>query len=167
MTSRASTPSVSAATTWCFDIPTRRVFYAGITAHPTGAWTTQTGRNLLLRHEEALAGCKAFVREKAGSSPHSSVRFCRPRAPSSSTTAKRRHSPGQTPEVRRSRRRPLSDGSAFGCEILDALDDCGVAGSAASMRRTDRGRVRARWPPSRQCGGQLDCRPSGCRPRNP
>lgn len=45
------------------DIKTRRVFYAGITAHPTGAWTTQAARNLFLRHGQALAGCKALVRD--------------------------------------------------------------------------------------------------------
>ena len=46
------------------DIETRRVFYAGITAHPTGTWTTQAARNLFLRHEQALAGCKALVRDR-------------------------------------------------------------------------------------------------------
>ena len=46
------------------DIKTRRVFYAGITAHPTGAWTTQAARNLFLRHSDALAGCKALVRDR-------------------------------------------------------------------------------------------------------
>ena len=46
------------------DIKTRRVFYAGITDHPTGAWTTQAARNLFLRHSDALAGCKALVRDR-------------------------------------------------------------------------------------------------------
>lgn len=46
------------------DITTRRVFYAGITAHPTGDWTTQAARNLFLRHDQALAGCKALVRDR-------------------------------------------------------------------------------------------------------
>ena len=46
------------------DIETRRVFYAGITAHPTGDWTTQAARNLFLRHSDALAGCKALVRDR-------------------------------------------------------------------------------------------------------
>ena len=46
------------------DIETRRVFYAGITAHPTGDWTTQAARNLFLRHGEALAGCRALVRDR-------------------------------------------------------------------------------------------------------
>jgi transposase InsO family protein len=46
------------------DIQTRRVFHAGITAHPTGAWTTQAARNLFLRHDKALARCKALVRDR-------------------------------------------------------------------------------------------------------
>ena len=46
------------------DIPTRRVFYAGITAHPTGQWTVQAARNLFLRHADALADCKALVRDR-------------------------------------------------------------------------------------------------------
>lgn len=46
------------------DIETRRVFYAGITAHPTGDWTTQAARNLFLRHHQALARCKALVRDR-------------------------------------------------------------------------------------------------------
>ena len=46
------------------DIKTRRVFYAGITAHPTGEWTTQAARNLFLWHSDALAGCKALVRDR-------------------------------------------------------------------------------------------------------
>ncbi len=46
------------------DIPTRRVFYAGITDHPTGEWTTQAARNLFLRHGDALAGCKALARDR-------------------------------------------------------------------------------------------------------
>ena len=45
------------------DIKTRRVFYAGTTAHPTGNWTTQAARNLFLRHGDALAECKALVRD--------------------------------------------------------------------------------------------------------
>lgn len=45
------------------DIKTRQVFYAGITDHPTGAWTTQAARNLFLRHGPALASCKPLVRD--------------------------------------------------------------------------------------------------------
>ncbi|MBC8195357.1 MAG: transposase [Acidimicrobiia bacterium] len=45
-------------------IPTRQVFYAGTTANPTGAWTTQAARNLLLRHTNHLAGSRALVRDR-------------------------------------------------------------------------------------------------------
>ena len=38
------------------NVKTREVFYAGITAHPTGAWTTQAARNLFLRHRDQLDG---------------------------------------------------------------------------------------------------------------
>jgi putative transposase len=46
------------------DLRTRAVFYAGVTDHPTGEWATQAARNLFLRHREALAGCKALVRDR-------------------------------------------------------------------------------------------------------
>ncbi len=45
-------------------IPTRQVFYAGTTANPTGAWTTQTARNLFLRHADQLKGSTALVRDR-------------------------------------------------------------------------------------------------------
>jgi len=45
-------------------IPTRQVFYAGVTANPTGAWTTQAARNLFLRDGEKLAGSRALVRDR-------------------------------------------------------------------------------------------------------
>jgi transposase len=34
------------------DVTSREVFFAGITANPTGAWTTQAARNLFLRHHD-------------------------------------------------------------------------------------------------------------------
>lgn len=45
-------------------IETRKVFFAGVTANPTGAWTTQAARNLFLRHGDQLAGARALVRER-------------------------------------------------------------------------------------------------------
>ena len=39
------------------------MFYAEITDHPTGGWSTQAARNLFLRHHKALGGCKALVRD--------------------------------------------------------------------------------------------------------
>ena len=46
------------------DITTRQVFLAGITAHPTGAWSTQAARNLFLRHSARLANAGALVRDR-------------------------------------------------------------------------------------------------------
>jgi putative transposase len=45
-------------------IPTRQVFYAGTTANPTGAWTTQAARNLFLRHADQLTDARALVRDR-------------------------------------------------------------------------------------------------------
>lgn len=43
---------------------TRQVFYAGVTANPTGAWTTQAARNLFIRHADQLDGARALVRDR-------------------------------------------------------------------------------------------------------
>jgi putative transposase len=45
-------------------IPTRQVFFAGVTANPTGAWTTQAARNLFLQHRDQLAGSGALIRDR-------------------------------------------------------------------------------------------------------
>jgi transposase InsO family protein len=45
-------------------VETREVFYAGATANPTGAWTTQAARNLFLRHGEQLSGARSLVRDR-------------------------------------------------------------------------------------------------------
>ena len=45
-------------------VQTREVFYAGATANPTGAWTTQAARNLFLRHSAQLDGAGALVRDR-------------------------------------------------------------------------------------------------------
>ena len=37
------------------DIGTRTVYLAGVTDHPSGVWTTQTARNLLLQYGHQLA----------------------------------------------------------------------------------------------------------------
>ncbi len=47
------------------DIISREVFLAGVTAHPTGAWTTQAARNLFLHHGNQLTGAGALVRDRA------------------------------------------------------------------------------------------------------
>ena len=46
------------------NVNTREVIFAGITANPTGPWTTQAARNLFLRHGEQLADSKALVRHR-------------------------------------------------------------------------------------------------------
>ena len=47
------------------DIRTRTVYFAGITDHPTGVWTTQAARNLLIQHGHQLADAQALVRDRA------------------------------------------------------------------------------------------------------
>ena len=47
------------------DITNREVLYGGITANPTAAWTTQSARNLLLRHPQQLTHTRALVRDRA------------------------------------------------------------------------------------------------------
>lgn len=65
-TSSPSTPPYSAGTTSCSSStsPTRQVFYAGVTAYPTGAWATQAARNLFLRHADKVADSRALVRDR-------------------------------------------------------------------------------------------------------
>ncbi len=46
------------------DVTTREVFYAGITANPSGPWTTQAARNLFLRHADRLTDARALVRDR-------------------------------------------------------------------------------------------------------
>jgi putative transposase len=46
------------------EVETRQVFFAGLTANPTGAWTTQAARNLFLRHRDRLGGARALVRDR-------------------------------------------------------------------------------------------------------
>ena len=41
------------------------MYFAGITDHPTGVWTTQAARNLFLHHADGLAGTRALVRDRA------------------------------------------------------------------------------------------------------
>ncbi len=48
------------------NIPTREVTLAGITLHPTGAWTTQAARNLFITIIDMFEGCKMLVRDGAG-----------------------------------------------------------------------------------------------------
>ncbi len=45
-------------------VNTREVFFAGTTANPTGAWTTQAARNLFLTHANQLDSARALVRDR-------------------------------------------------------------------------------------------------------
>ena len=45
-------------------IETRQVIFAGLTANPTGAWTTQAVRNLFLNQADQLTGARALVRDR-------------------------------------------------------------------------------------------------------
>jgi putative transposase len=46
------------------DVTTREVYFAGVTANPTGRGTTQAARNLFLRHADQLTGARALVRDR-------------------------------------------------------------------------------------------------------
>ena len=47
------------------DITNREVLYGGITANPTGAWTTQAARNLFVCHPSRFTHSRALVRDRA------------------------------------------------------------------------------------------------------
>ena len=44
-------------------VRTRDVIFTGVTANPTGAWTTQAARNLFIDHFERLGDARALVRD--------------------------------------------------------------------------------------------------------
>jgi len=46
------------------DATSREVFFAGITANPTGPCTTQAARSLFIRHSDRLTGARALVRDR-------------------------------------------------------------------------------------------------------
>ena len=60
------------------DIPTRRVYFAGVPDHPTGVWTTQAARNLLLQHGHRLADAGRSCATAPASSSTPSTRSSQP-----------------------------------------------------------------------------------------
>ena len=66
------------------DIATRTVYFAAITDHPSGVWTTQAARNLLIQHGHQLADAGRSCATAPASSSTPSTRSSEPKAARSS-----------------------------------------------------------------------------------
>jgi putative transposase len=66
-------------------VGSRYVHILGTTSHPTGAWTTQQARNLLIDLDDRVASFRFLVRDRAG---QSTTAFDNVLASAGSTTVK-------------------------------------------------------------------------------